>query len=572
MIMTQPPIMTIGKNLSGIDVKYDYSSLITKLYPRGSGSAPSELTLNNPGWWPSGDLSQLVFDHSDGAYAHFKLAGQYSAYNNPIGGGYGDGWPINSSFYVGRGFNTVYNLPWDGHQLRGTGAEIASPNDAVGMIFHNLNWLPGNTYGPARIYDVALMLQRIVIPPGVEWTTQPRFVVGLYSTTVSAGIPGFQTAGFSVPFQGPLTWCYGNLLSIATDAPQWYHFPLQANQYPIGWYAIVIMPYPTSNKQWSPMDYLGVGLSAPTGTSGISTNAVVCHTGVSQKSWVSPAVFTGTSSTQASQLAVQIRTVGVDTTSQFTQSGNDPGRMVKTPVSNYVPGATYTYHYEHTPYIINWDAYDQYGKIEGTYKDDSITTQNALYLAAQQYLMSASQPAMTISLSAADLYDLDPVKNWAEELTVGGLVRVIDDVLGFDADCIVTKIEKQDLTQPHQIDTLTLNNVHLSAQKLMAQLSKTSQRTPKYLQGQTVETPYTTAGASSSGSPAQMTFSIRDATTLTHSVRLSIEAPGSFTLAVDGNAVSGTFHGMNEIDVIDYLTKAHNGQPTPGVHTVTVTT
>jgi len=106
----------------------------------------------------------------------------------------------------------------------------------------------------------------------------------------------------------------------------------------------------------------------------------------------------------------------------------------------------------------------------------------------------------------------------------------------------------------------------------MAQLSKTSQRTPKYLQGQTVETPYTTAGASSSGSPAQMTFSIRDATTLTHSVRLSIEAPGSFTLAVDGNAVSGTFHGMNEIDVIDYLTKAHNGQPTPGVHTVTVTT
>ena len=47
-----PPILTIGKNLSSIDVKYDYSTIITKLYPRGSGSAPSELTLNNPAYYP----------------------------------------------------------------------------------------------------------------------------------------------------------------------------------------------------------------------------------------------------------------------------------------------------------------------------------------------------------------------------------------------------------------------------------------------------------------------------------------------------------------------------------------
>ena len=255
-------------------------------------------------------------------------------------------------------------------------------------------------------------------------------------------------------------------------------------------------------------------------------------------------------------------------------AGEDAGRMVKTPIGNYVAGQPYIFHYLHTPYMIAWDAYDQFGKIEGTYKDDSVTTQNALYLAAQQYLMSASQPIMTISLSAADLYEMDPEKNWAEELYVTGLVRVIDDVLGFDADCLITKIEKQDLTQPHQIDTLTLNNVHLSAQKLMAQLSKTSQRTPKYLQGQTVETPYTTAGSASSGSPAEMTFSIRGTTTLTHSVKLTIDAPGAFTLAVDGNSVGGgmVFQGMSEIDVVDYLTKAHNGQPTPGVHTVTVTT
>ena len=33
-----------------------------------------------------------------------------------------------------------------------------------------------------------------------------------------------------------------------------------------------------------------------------------------------------------------------------------------------------------------------------------------------------------------------------------------------------------------------------------------------------------------------------------------------------------TYSGMNEIDVTQFLTKAHNGQPTPGVHTVTVYT
>ena len=554
------PIMTIGKNLSGVDVKYDYSSLVTKLYPRGTGSAPSELTLNTPNWYPSGDLSQLVYDHSDGNYAHFRLPGQYSAYAGSPN--YHDGWPIPAGDYVGHALAMAYNQAVWANQ---PGASIGSPSDAIAISFY-----VGYNF---RIYDVALNLQRIIKPPGTDWATQPRFVVGLYSTTASTAIPGVQQAGYRVPNQGPLTWCYGDLLSISSASPQWYSFPLQSNAYLAGGYAIVIAPYPTSNTQWSVNDYLWVQ-GSPSHSSSVPCYAEQCRSGITPKNWILPI---GTSSgigatPYTGQLAFKLRMVSHDVTSQFSMSGTDPGRMIKTPIADYVPTDPYIFHYQHAPYLVNWSAYDQYGKFEGTYKDDSVTTQNALYLAGTQYIQSASQPAVTISLSAADLYDLDPEKNWAEELMVGGLVRVIDDVLGIDEECLITKIEKQDLTQPHVLDTLTLNNVHLSAQKLMAQLSKSSQRSPKYLQGQTVETPYTTAGSVSSGSPAEMSFYIRNATTLTHSVKLTVDTPGSFKMYVDGTPVGGgaVFQGMNEIDVLDQLTKAHNGQPTPGVHTVEV--
>ena len=69
-----------------------------------------------------------------------------------------------------------------------------------------------------------------------------------------------------------------------------------------------------------------------------------------------------------------------------------------------------------------------------------------------------------------------------------------------------------------------------------------------------------------------MSFYIRDATTLTHSVRLTVDTPGSFKVYVDGNSVQdgAVFSGMNEIDVMDAITQAHNGQPTQGIHKVEV--
>jgi hypothetical protein len=275
------------------------------------------------------------------------------------------------------------------------------------------------------------------------------------------------------------------------------------------------------------------------------------------------------------QLAIKLRVVETDVTSEFKQAiPAQPGRYVFS-AKEYEPSGgwaanQFVFHYQLEPYLTDWDAYAQYGKFEGTYKDDSLTTQAALLAAGSQYLQSVSQPTVTISLSATDLYDLNPELNPNEELTIAGTVTVIDDVLGIEQECVIAKIDKNDMTQPHTLDTLTLNNVHLSASKLMAQLGKTAQRSPKYLQGQTVETPYTTAVAASSTSPGTSTFTIRDITTLTHAVRLTIDTPTSFTLTVDGTPLGQTFAGYSNVDITQYLKQSHNGQPTSGEHYVTV--
>ena len=54
-----------------------------------------------------------------------------------------------------------------------------------------------------------------------------------------------------------------------------------------------------------------------------------------------------------------------------------------------------------------------------------------------------------------------------------------------------------------------------------------------------------------------------------------IKCPDGSTVcppATCGQTPTGTaFSGFNEVDIIDYLTKQHNGQPTPGQHDVTIT-
>ncbi len=557
-------LMSVGKNLNGLDLNYDYQGLCTKCYLRGSGSGDSEMGLDNPQYWPADQ--NIVLDHETAGAAYFRLPNPYSVYN----GFTGDGQHLPPGFFVGRDTYDAYNLGYEESTTTNKVwlGSLGSPSDAVCQMFH--------MSGTWRINSVSFWLQREMSATPTQWTTQPGFIVGLYSAIGSSSQPDvIQQAGFHVPYQGPLSWCYGNLLSIST-AGGWYEFPLQSDSHTwTGWVGIVIMPYPTSNKQWSVNDYLLVGGSPPL-TSSANCYGMQCRSGVTQKNWMMP----DGEPPFVWQSANQISVIDTDVTSSFYQAYNDyPGRFIMSPQNqqetiapNGWSAYQWVFHYQHAPYIINWPAYEQYGKWEGTFKDDSLTTQAALLAAGSQHLGVVSQPVETISLSAVDLYDLDPTTYADDELTYGGTVRILDDVLGIDETCIITKIAKTDLTQPHVIDTLTLNNVHLSASKLMAQLSKGVQRYPKYVPGATVETPYTTGGSMSSDTPAQMTFSIRDATTLTQAVRLTLDAPGSFKVDVDDNSVGdgSTFSGMNEIDVTQYLTQAHNGQPTPGVHTVTV--
>lgn len=556
------PIMTFGKNLAGLGLLKDRQSLITKLYPRGSGSTPSELCLDNPQYWPAG--WELQYDHSDSTYSHFTLPHPYASYYGGWAGeDYGDGWPINSKYYIGRGNHNAYNLAYE-EGSPSDGYSLGTPSDAVAVMF--------KMDGTWRINSVSLYLQRILSDTPTQWTTQPRFIVGLYSAIASTNQPNIvQYSGYHVPYLGPLSWCYGNLFSISTDG-NWYWFPLQSDQHTwTGWVAIVIMPYPTSNTQWSVNDYLFVG-GSPALTSTANCYAMQCRSGVTQKNWMM-GNSGGTADPYAWQAAIKVNLITTDVTSQFLQGDNkEPGRWVKCAIADYDSTQPYYIHCRLNEYLTAWDAIKKYGLYEGTLKDDTCTTQAALLAVGTQYLQAMSQPSMTVSLSAADLYDLDPEANWGEELYTGAPVMVIDDVLDLELQCVVTKIGKTDLTQPHVIDTLNLNNVHLSAQKLLAQLAKTHQKVRNYQQGQTVETPYTTAGSVSSDSPAEMTFYIRDATTLTHSVRLTVDTPGMFQIYVDGNAVNGgqVFSGMNEIDITDAMQQAHNGQVTPGAHTVTV--
>jgi hypothetical protein len=578
--------MTIGKNLSGIDMKRDKSQLVTKLYPRGSGSTPSELCLNNPAYWPSAQELELYETDNGWAYFHLpKINGQYEyqVYDGwtavgaalpKKGAVTSNGTTITDNFAVGKGLAMPYTLPSTGTD---TAVEevMGTSSMAMAQIFYMSNLVTGNST-QFRIYDVALQLQRVT-HTAVAWPLQPRFIVGLYSTTPSVAANG--AVGYRVPYQGPLVWCYGNLFSISTT-PTWYHFPMQTSAFPSGYYAIVITPY-AGTASWdkvnpSPQhvnDGLAFGIGPAKTSKTASCYAAQSRAGITQVSWL----LNTAGGPYASQYAFQIRTIATDLTSKFQQSDVvHPGRQIKCPLADYDSSAPYIFHFQHAPYMQAWDAYDSYGKFEGTFKDDALTTQNALINAGAQYLTANSQPMYTVSLSAADLYDLDPVKNWAEELTIGGAVTVIDDRIldnygnPLQLTAIITKIEKQDLTQPHTLDTLTLDNVHLSAHKMMAQLGKASQRGPKYLQGQTVETPYPGAVAATSTSPGTMKFSIRAGTTLTQAVRLTVDTPSAFTLKVDGTALGQTFSGYYNVDIMQYLTQSHTGQPTPGEHTVEV--
>ena len=108
--MTQPPILTIGKNLNGVDVLKDKTNIITKLYPRGTGSPPSELTLDSPQYWPAAQALNVAWVDSAGS-AYFTLPNPYSTY----AGFTKSGDPLPSGYYVGFGSYDFVNLTEKGN-------------------------------------------------------------------------------------------------------------------------------------------------------------------------------------------------------------------------------------------------------------------------------------------------------------------------------------------------------------------------------------------------------------------------------------------------------------------------
>jgi hypothetical protein len=171
--------------------------------------------------------------------------------------------------------------------------------------------------------------------------------------------------------------------------------------------------------------------------------------------------------------------------------------------------------------MIDWDSYVTYGKIEGTFKDDSISSQEALFNTASQYLQLVSRPVIKWTLTAVDLYDIDPQRNWNEELYLGAHVTVVDDIMGIEEQCIVSKLTKSNLNEPQSI-TLELQNVKVDAQKMIANLKQRQLAYPKYLSGDTVAAPHSMTSFADQNNPTELYFEIREGTTLVPSVHLSV--------------------------------------------------
>ena len=526
----------MGKNLTGIDVLKDKTNLITRLYPRGAGSAPSESTLSNPLFYP---VAQWLTPYTtDSQWAYFRLP-KINGFECAVYDGYtGAGQALPSGFGVGKGKWNEFNLPYDnsspvGHST--TLGAVTTDKTAVAQLFH----VPY----PFNIYSVSFFIRRQT-PHPTTWPKPPIFSVGLYTCQVNPTTTNIQLGGYATPNQGPIEWCYSNLLSIPWD-PIWVEFPMQATRHLPGWYAFVIAPYSPTDS-WNKVnpgtavnDYLSIlGSADRSGSSSLWTCSMQqTLTGVTQPAWRMPVSSAGAPFTQ--QCAFMLNVWDSDVTSQFVQSDDaHPGRQIKCPIGSFDPTMNYFFNYRHAPYLQAWDAYDAYGKYEGSYKDDSLFTQTALMQAGAQYLYAYSEPTMTISLGAVDLYEIDPNKNWDDELKIGKTIKIIDQDLGLEQECVITKIVKMDMTQPHKIDTLEMENVHLTTQQYLAQIGAAANKTRKYLQGDTVESIHSGGGDATVGNFVETFFELRADTDLTHSVKVTTAALSpAFQINVDGNPV-----------------------------------
>jgi hypothetical protein len=517
------PLMKFDKNLTGIDVLEDTSSVVTRVYCRGSGSSPSELSFSTPPFYPA--AQELTLLKTDGGYAYFRLP-LVNGFDCAIYAGWtGDGEALPSNMGIGMNKWNPFSTSYDSSAT--TKFFVANDKTAAAQLFY----MPA----PFHVYSASLLLKRVT-PQTVTWPKMPLFQVGLYTAREAPTTTGLQQAGVPTPQNGPLEWCYGNLMSLTTT-PTWYEFPMQATKWGPGWYAIVLQPYsPTDswnkvNPKTSANDYLQWCSSSDQPTAS-KTFGEVTNGGVNPTAW-----WMNKANQYDWQTAFKLAVWDYDMTTKFIQ-GPD-ARTVKTKIANYQADNAWFINYQHGPYLMAWDAEGEYkAPFYGTFKDDSVISQNSLWLEGAQYLYANSQPTMTTSLGAVDLYEIDPTVNWNDEITIGGTIRVVDPDLNFDEEFIVTKISKMDMTKPHQFDTLELNNIHMTVQQYTAMLAGSASKTRKYQSGQTVEAIHAGNGEFSSGSMYEDYFEIRNETDLVHSIKLSaFSVVDGFYVTVDGNAV-----------------------------------
>ena len=537
------PILTIEKNLSNIYAQTDFSTVVTQCEPRGIGQKPAELRFNNPNYYPNAQALQLYT--TDTSWAYFRLQSPYVYANATY-----SGQPLPSTMLVGTGLTDFCNIsptlqadstypdpnmgesppaPYDGQPI---GRDDFAGH---GLVFK----LNANT----RFTDASFFLYKK--PAATAGQKAHQFLVGIYyiQNTPDAALNEY------VPSQGPLVWYIGDLDQIQPDTWAWYTFPLQQaaiSHTPWDWYALVISVYPTTGANWEG-DILWVGFKMTNVEPTQNTPYQFMWTfagnpaysaGSNVKNWASAAMAAKAPGAM-SRPACVLHSITTDLTSEFQQSLNAcPGWQLKMPIAKYSPTSQYWAHYQQAPWLIDWEAYSTMGKVEGTYKSDTLSSHDALFNAGANYLSTVSNPTYTISLSALDLYDLDPQKNWAEELRLGTTVMVLDAELNIQEQCLVTKITKDNLEQPHDIQ-IELNSLYATAARSMANINQSSITYPKYLSGQTVSAPYIMSGACTDTTPASLYFEIKEGSTLVPSVTISIN-PTPYQVATSTGVTSDT--------------------------------
>jgi len=535
------PIMTLEKNISNVYAQSDFSTVVTELTARGVGQKPSELKFNNPNWYPPTQALQLMKTNSKSAF--FKLPEYYQVY-----AGYtGDGQALPGTVTIGTGYGTYLSyaptLQADVEGiLKDNPAPPLPPAPYCGWAIGQGNMAgAGITFttpsAGLRVSDIDFLLYYEPRGSTSSGTNPTQFLVGIYTATkVTLNKNQPEQYSYWTPYQGPIIWYIGDLSMFTPNEWGWYSFPMQSallpGDKPI---AAVISVYPTTGANWNGAflwvahteQYTGTTQPNDNGVGGCMAANPAYSAGSNPNNWIGwPGYYEieyNGISYYIEYPAMKINIITHDITPDFSQSNDNdnPGRNMKLALSNYNPNDTYYIHFQQAEYIIDWDAYAKFGKVEGTYKNDSLASQQALFNAASQYLSTISQPTFTISISAIDLFDIDPQKNWAEELSIGTTVRVIDPSIPLDFQCIITKITKNNLEQPHDIQ-IELNNLYTTAARSMANIHATAQTYPKYLSGQTVAAPYATAMYADSNNPATLYFEIKEGATLVPACTVSI--------------------------------------------------